>query len=66
MTRYLLSVLKLLNSYLRITLSPKIMVQFCSLIIYFGIKTVPCLLLQQMTRIDVDLNLKNWANVFKF
>ena len=34
------------------------MVQFCSLRIYFGIKTVSCLLLQQMTRIDVDLNLK--------
>ena len=42
------------------------MVQCCSLRIYFGIKTVSCLLLQQMTRIDVDLNLENWANFFKF
>ena len=34
--------------------------------IFFGIKTVSCLLLQQLTKIDVDLNLKNWANFFKF
>ena len=42
------------------------MVQFCSLRIYFGIKTVSCLLLQQMTRIDVDLNLKNGPTFSSF
>ena len=41
------------------------MVQFCYFRLYLGTETVSCCLLQQMARMNMDENLKLWANVFK-
>ena len=41
------------------------MVQFCYFILYLlGIETVSCCLLLPMARMDMDWNLKSWANFF--
>ena len=41
------------------------MVQFCYLRLYLGTENVSCLLMQRMTRMDMDWNLKTLEYLFQ-
>ena len=42
------------------------MAQFCYLRVYLCIETVSCRLLKRMAKMDIDQNLNNMGQLFKF